>query len=431
MHAFTSRPPAPLLLALAVAVGCSSGLRDDRAWWLDGADEAAYGEEADEAWDSVDEDEDGELLEAAVAEHAGNGDPHVLAGLIEHRDSTSSGGMLVDDISPHAHKERSIATGAPIYSVSGWYDGAYVHAVTKRFNSVTTPGRRLTIGPWDHGAGQQVSPHADSREPEFDLGAELLRFFDHHLKGAPNGIAGEPPVHYFTMGEERRKSSHTWPPAGVEARDWHLAPEGRLSPSAPPAAGRDTYRVDRRAGTGRNTRWESLANIDGVPIEYPDRAERDALLQVYDSAPLPHDLEVTGHPLVTLWLSSDGSDAAVFAYLEDLSPEGEVVYVTEGMLRAAHRHIPECEPPYLSPAPYRAYLEEHARPLEPGVPAELVFDLLPTSYLFRKGHRIRLAFAGADSDHFAPLRDEGAEITFHHGPPRPSRVTLPSRVGSP
>jgi uncharacterized protein len=235
-------------------------------------------------------------------------------------------------------------------------------------------------------------------------------------------------VHYFTMGEERWKSSQTWPPPGFEARDWHLAPAGGLSASAPAALGADTYSVDRLAATGRTTRWESLANIDGVPIEYPDRAERDDLLQLYDSDPLPHDLEVTGHPLVTLWTSSDGADAAVFAYLEDLSPEGEVIYVTEGMLRAAHRGVPACEPSYVSPAPYREYLAEQASALAPGVPAELVFDIIPTSYLFGKGHRIRLALAGADSDHFATLPEEGTQLTFHYGATRPSRITLPSRV---
>jgi predicted acyl esterase len=37
----------------------------------------------------------------------------------------------------------------------------------------------------------------------------------------------------------------------------------------------------------------------------------------------------------------------------------------------------------------------------PDEPAELVFDLQPISHLFRRGHRIRLAIAGADRDQFA------------------------------
>ena len=58
-------------------------------------------------------------------------------------------------------------------------------------------------------------------------------------------------------------------------------------------------------------------------------------------------------------------------------------------------------------------------------------EMLPTSYLFAKGHRIRLALAGADSDHFAPVEGEGSVLTFHYGGPRPSRITLPSRVMQP
>lgn len=374
----------------------------------------------------VDDDPDGALLAAALAEHAGNADPHDLAALIEHRDAVSPDGLSVDGISPHADIDALRASGAPIYSISGWFDGAYVHGAAKRYLAVPNPGSRLTLGPWDHGARQNISPHADDRDPDFDLAAELLRFFDRHLKGVANGLADEPPVHYFTMAEERWKSAPTWPPPGFEPRAWHLAPRGRLAPAPPATAGADDYAVDAAAGTGVTTRWESLANPNRVPIVYPDRAERAARLQVYDAAPLAADVEVTGHPVVHLWLRADATDAAVFAYLEDVAPDGEVTYVTEGMLRAAHRHLPDGAPPFPSPSLHRDYLAADARPLTPGEATELVFDLLPTSYLFRAGHRVRLAFAGADADHFAQPPDAARKLQLLFGPTTPSRVILPS-----
>jgi X-Pro dipeptidyl-peptidase C-terminal non-catalytic domain len=55
-----------------------------------------------------------------------------------------------------------------------------------------------------------------------------------------------------------------------------------------------------------------------------DRRERDEKLLVYTGAPLASDLEVTGHPMVTLELSSTESDGAVFVYLVDVTPNGDV-----------------------------------------------------------------------------------------------------------
>jgi hypothetical protein len=58
--------------------------------------------------------------------------------------------------------------------------------------------------------------------------------------------------------------------------------------------------------------------------------------------------------------------------------------------------------------------------------AELVIDLLPTSYLFREGHKIRVAFAGADVDHFAQV-PEGEPPTWavQRNRAHPSHILLP------
>jgi predicted acyl esterase len=53
------------------------------------------------------------------------------------------------------------------------------------------------------------------------------------------------------------------------------------------------------------------------------------------------------------------------------------------------------------------------------------FDMLPLSYLFKRGHRIRIAIAGADADHFVRIPDRTPTLTIYRDPTRPSRVTLP------
>ena len=66
----------------------------------------------------------------------------------------------------------------------------------------------------------------------------------------------------------------------------------------------------------------------------------------------------------------------------------------------------------------------------PGEPAELVFDLLPISHLFLRGHRIRLALAGGDRDQFAPIPGAATRWQVERSPGQASRLELPV-VGRP
>lgn len=136
-------------------------------------------------------------------------------------------------------------------------------------------------------------------------------------------------------------------------------------------------------------------------------------------------MEVTGHPIVTLFVSSTANDGDFFVYLEDVDESGHVTYVTEGMLRAIHRKLSHEEPPYQTPTPYRTFKREDAVPLVSGEIAELKFDLLPTSYLLKKGHSIRVALAGADKDHFEVLEGEPPMVRFYRSESYPSHMDIP------
>jgi predicted acyl esterase len=55
----------------------------------------------------------------------------------------------------------------------------------------------------------------------------------------------------------------------------------------------------------------------------------------------------------------------------------------------------------------------------------LLFDLLPTSYLFRKGHRLRVGVAGADKDHFAFIQGDEPSVQIYRDSLHASRIDLP------
>ena len=138
------------------------------------------------------------------------------------------------------------------------------------------------------------------------------------------------------------------------------------------------------------------------------------------------DLEVTGQGVITLQAASTATDGNFIVYLEDVAPDGKVTYVTEGLLRALHRKLSTEPAPYKTTDPYRSYNRKDGMPLVPGEAATLTFQLLPTSVLFKAGHRIRVAIAGADKDTFLRLPAQGdVTITVSRGGSEPSFVDLP------
>ncbi len=362
-------------------------------------------------------------LPAALAAHAANYLVHESALAITHRDDrdivATHPDATIDAFSPHAFVAETSASGAAVYSYSGWRDGGYMHAAIKRHRAIGGRGSRLTLGPWIHSGRSCVTPFAETRASGFDHGAELVDFFVEHLHEREPRAADRKAVHYFTMGEGW-KSADVWPPREAVSRVLHLGASRRLTEAPPSSAERDHHRIDPSAGTGPRSRWRTL--IAPVPADYPDRARRDETLLCYDSPRLARAMQVTGHPIVVLhvaWL--DATDGRIFAYLEDLAPDGQVSHVTEGMLRALHRRRAPGDA--ITPVPHRTFRRADAVPLALGEPVELAFDLLPVSYRFAAGHRLRLALAGADVDSFG--ESPAATIEVHRALDRPSRLELP------
>ena len=379
----------------------------------------------------ADEDDDGHLLAQAVAEHRDNEafDKDLLA--ITYRDDQlpfSSLEGTVETLSPFTHADDMRASDAAVYCFGGWHDGSFPREMISLYKTVSNPGSRIVIGPWPHGGRWYSSPLIGRRRPtDFDHVAEIVRFFDLHLRDLDHGVSSEAPIHYFTMAEERWKSAYEWPLPTTVPTAYHLGPSGALSATGPASnAASDVYAVDFTAGTGVHSRFGKHLGGGRYPVRYPDRAQRDQHLLTYTSTPLAHDMEVSGHPMVTLFLSSTATDGAFLVYLEDVGPDNEVLVVTDGYLRGRARTIADGPPPYWMPGPYRPFRRADDQALTPGEVVELEFDLYPVSWLFRVGHAVRLAVAGADKDNLQAVAfAESPTITVHHGIERPSRLLLP------
>ncbi len=369
-------------------------------------------------------DTDGSLLAEAIREHRYNWKLHETALKIACRDDRIPYDWTLgfDTLSPYVHAKAIDACGVAVYSYSAWFDAAFAHSAIQRHLTLTNPKNRLILGPWNHGGRRNCSPHSFGKA-RFDMPIELFRFFEHHLRGADTGLAAEKPVHYFTMGEERWKAADTWPPPS-KPRTLYLAQDGVLSADKASAEeASDEHRFDYTHGTGEHSRWNCL--VMGGPVVYPDRVEQDQKLLCYTTEPLREATEVTGHPIVALHMTWPTRDGNVLVYLEDIWPDRKIRLISEGVLRAVHRKRSDEPPPYKLLVPYHTFRRADMTLLTPGELAELTFDLLPTSYLFKKGHRIRIAIAGADVDHFATPPGPPPTVKVHRSAKLASHVVLP------
>lgn len=376
----------------------------------------------------VDADTDGQLLARAIQQHKAALTTIQIAANVPYRDSRFGGAAIPTHLqrSPGLRLPKGAASHIAAYHIGGWLDGFISDTTIWQRNY---PGRsRMLIGPWFHDG-----------TASFDIATEYLRWFDYWLKDIDNGIAAEPAVTYFTFGApagQQWRTSTVWPLATQritrfyfdQGRTGSVAShnDGRLSKRAPRGkAGGDAYTIDYTASVGIDNRWTSMVGGGAGKPPYTNMRGNAEKGFTYTSEPLTAATQMTGHPVMHLWLTSPAADVDVFAYLEEISPEGNSRYLTEGRLRASHRAL--STPPYdRFGLPYHRSYQQDIQPLQPAQPTELVFDLMPTSVLFRAGSRIRLTITGADKDTFdTPIQTPPPTIAVLRSGATASYVELP------
>ena len=359
-------------------------------------------------------DESKVLLRQAAEEHQGAFPLSEMWQSMRYRDSWA------DATQSRFWYEGSVATylpqlkqsGVAIYVQGGWRDDLRGQGLVA-YSNVKTP-RHLVIGPWDHcGNG------------DFDLLAEMHRFFDQYLKGIDSGLTRQAAIHYYTVNaasERAWRSTDTWPVPKAQPVDYFLSSldGGSLARAAP-----------KREGKG--TRFTVRYDVDCPSV--PRRP--DGLLTGAPPCPLAHagphfrtsilktDVEVTGDAVVDFWISSSTPDTNVFVYLEDVAPDGKITPVTDARLKASLRKLSQPRYENFGLPWHRSHVED-ATPLKVDEPTQLTFAFLPTSYLFKAGHRIQVSVAGADyreRDRTPP--SSAPVLTLLDGPSRASRVKLP------
>jgi hypothetical protein len=381
----------------------------------------------------VDSDQDGSLLSAARKERAGatlGKQSEVWFRKFPFRDSATSDGNKIWEGPANLYPllSRINQSGVPVYMTTGWYDlfsGA--HDMFLWYANLTTP-KRLLVRPADH---SQV----ENNQFDLDFEAEVHRWFDYWLKGIDNSIMKEPPIYYYVMGTSKKDAWQTcnqWPLANQKLTRFYFSEgktgsvasinDGFLRPEPPGQKdGADAYTVDYSTTSGKYSRWYAV----NWPRNYPNMKANDEKALTFTTPPLKSDTEVTGHPGVNLWFVTDVPDMDFFVYLEEVDGSGESTYITEGILRSSHRNLSKAPYNHLG-FPYHTHYKSDLEPIPAGKPVEIIFRLLPTSYRFSKGNRIRITIAFADADNFeTPVLTPAPKIQLLRNTAHASFVELP------
>lgn len=322
-------------------------------------------------------------------------------------------------------------TRAPAYLVAGWYDiflGPQIHD----FLQVRTQGQgdakksQLVIGPWFHGA--PISKFEESRLSGPRLfGRGFMGWFDYWLKGIENGVTEQAPIKIFVMGINQWRDESEWPLQRTVFTEYYLHSagqansargDGALSTQAPGDEPADKFDYDPENPVP--TAGGSFLGMKGIPAGAKDQREieKRSDVLVYITPPLEEPLEVTGPLQVTLYAASSAKDTDWTAKLVDISPDGQVRNLEDGIIRARYRN---------------GY--QHPTLIEPGRVCEYAIDLWATANVFLAGHRIGLEISSSNFPQFDRNTNAGGEggpdhiVVAHqeiyHNADYPSRITLP------
>ena len=307
-----------------------------------------------------------------------------------------------DDAFWHSPERPLSSIRVPCFLIGGLHDG-YRDSIPRMLEQVSAPVKAW-IGPWNH-----AWPDDSDYGPLYGWREQAVRWFDYWLKGRNTGVLTDPKLtiylqHWYPPGPQDQtipgvwRAESGWPPAGSWHERLYLQPDHALRGQAN-ASGRDQLRYVPSAGAEDGIFWWGDL--------HPDMRPFDAYSLTYDTQALAHDTAIMGFPRVRLQAAASAPLADWVVRLEDVAPDGRVTLVTGAALNGAQRHS-MADPKSLAPGSFYTF----------------AFDLHLASYVFPKGHRIRLALSNAMWPTLWPT-PYSMDTTVELGGKDPSWIELP------
>ena len=284
---------------------------------------------------------------------------------------------------------------------------------------------RLRIGPWGHGVNVKEGDFSFTDEA-LVTEADELDFLYSILRGKePEPAAARGAVTYFTMGENKWHYAETWPVPGAVDTPFYLGSKGgantlngdgyltRVKPTADLPSDKFTYDPRNPVPTcgGR------MVNTGGMHDQSEVEQRQDVL--VYTSPAMTDDLTVTGMIKAHLFVQSSAPDTDFTVKVVDVLPDGRPMNICDTIYRMRYRNG------FKNPV----FMQK-------GETCEVKFDVDFTSYMFKKGHRIRIEISSSNFPHYErnlntetlpalETEPQNADQVILHSEQCPSCIILP------
>ena len=310
----------------------------------------------------------------------------------------------------------------PAYLGTGWYAQTYkshFQGAQHWFAGLNVPRKLMITGP------------AQLDRPFRAFHHEILRWYDHWLKGIDTGVMDEPPVQVYVMGANQWLQAQTWPLPQTQWSKFYL----------------DSWERLRTEPFTENSR-DGCTAPDAF-VQMPLTQTRTVQKLRYMTPPLAQDTLVVGPAALHLHASIDQDDTNWMVVLKDLGPDESVQTardtgpapslpereVSRGWLKASHRALdPERSQPW---KPWHKLTREAQEKVVPGVVEVYSIELMSTANLFRRGHRICIEISSQDlptgvggntNVEYIPYHVGSSKTTLHkvyRDAEHPSHLVLP------
>lgn len=294
----------------------------------------------------------------------------------------------------------------PVYFFGGWAD-LFRDTPFRIAKHLKVP-LKILMGPWAH-----LYPHEAVPSPRMDFMAELIRFWDHYLKGVDTGLMDEPRFRFFLKDSEPPSATRTvsqgvwveddaWPAKQSRDRVYFLnnGPSGGQLGDEPLEGGPMSVCSPQTFGSAGGDMC-SFA----IPGDMPADCRIDAGGALSFVGPrLERELAILGQPSVMVRVSSDRPQGFVSALLIDQFPDGAQTLITRGFANLMHRNS-DTEP----------------EPVVPGEAMEITIPLHGIGYRLAKGHRLVVQIGSA----YWPMLWPAPEPVTLAVTPGASRLDLP------
>jgi predicted acyl esterase len=234
--------------------------------------------------------------------------------------------------------------------------------------------------------------HSSGVRPEWeraDFEAMVVAWYDRFLNGTENGV-DDWPVAQVQGTDGQWRSEPDWPGTGGPVGQLALS-AGVLGSSAP---------------VGSSLFTESLPFDKASPVQDPNGSV------VFETAPLPERLEITGQPVLDVWVTLNKPDAHLAAELEAFDAAGDPIVGGSAVGFRSMRH--------LEPLVENRFAQVEGKPAAVGVPIRVSLRFNPTDIVVPAGGRLRLTIAGTRTMSPGIEGAAGLPVSIFEQPSEPS-----------